>query len=356
MNAMERLRATLAGEQPERPLNFDVMMTFAAHHAGHRLSEYYLDHRALVAANLAVVEDFGIDILQAISDPYREAADLGSPVEFPEDGLPILTHPLLAERSDLSRLAVVDPAVGRRMSDRVAAVAEYARQVGGEIPVLGWVEGALAEAADLRGVSTLMTDLYDDPEWVLELIERCLAQATAFALAQVDAGADIIGIGDAIASQISPRMYRRYALPYEQRLIAAIHERGALARLHICGDTAKLMADAATTGADIIDVDWMVPMADAAAAYAGLSPCGNFDPVAVMLQGTPDDVFAATMACRAQAGPRFISMAGCEIPDGTPPENLHAQRRALDTEPPPTVPAAATPTVPDAGLAPTHAP
>ena len=55
MTAMERLRATLAGEPVDRPLNFDVMMTFAAHHAGRTLSEYYLDHRALVAANLAEI-------------------------------------------------------------------------------------------------------------------------------------------------------------------------------------------------------------------------------------------------------------------------------------------------------------
>ena len=330
MNAMERLRATLAGEPVARPLNFDLMMTFAAHHAGRTLSEYYLDHRALVAANLAVVEDFGIDLVQALSDPYREAADLGSPVEFPEDGLPILKDHLLAERSDLSKVRVLDPAQGRRMSDRLAAVSEYRVQVGGEIPILGWVEGALAEAADLRGVSELMTDLYDDPDWVLALLELTLEQVTAFAIAQIEAGADIIGIGDAIASQISPRMYRRYALPFEQRLITAIHEHGALARLHICGDTSKLLTDAATSGADIIDVDWMVPFADAAAAFTGLGTCGNFDPVRVMLQGTPDDVFGATMACRAVGGPRFISMAGCEIPDGTPPANLLAQRRALD--------------------------
>lgn len=330
MTAMDRLRATLAGE-PVRPLNFDLMMTFAAHHTGRVLSEYYLDHRALCEANYSVVEDYGIDVVQCISDPYREAADLGSQVEFPHDGLPILKHALLADRADLASLAVVAPADGARMSDRLAAVRDFAGQVRGEIPIMGWVEGALAEAADLRGVSTLMTDLYDDPDWVVELLELCAEQAIAFATAQIDAGADIIGVGDAIASQVSPRMYRRYVLPYEQRLIKAIHERGALARLHICGDTSRLLADMATTGADIIDVDWMVPLQKAADTFGTASPCGNFDPVKVLLQGTPDEVTAATLSCRADGGPRFISMAGCEVPDATPPENLVAQRRALDS-------------------------
>ena len=333
MNAVERLRATLAGAPVERTLDFDLMMTFAAHHAGLALAEYYLDHRALCAANYAVIEDFGIDLAQALSDPYREAGDLGAEVEFPPDALPVLKRALLAERSDLAALAVLEPASGRRMSDRLAAIREYSTTLGGEVPILGWVEGALAEAADLRGVSTLMLDLYDDPDWVVDLLEFCFEQARAFALAQIEEGADMIGIGDAIASQISPRMYRKFALPYQQRLIAAIHERGALARLHICGDTSKLLTDMAATGADIIDIDWMVSME---AAFGSACVCGNIDPVRLLLQGTADEVTAATLANRAVGGARFIGMAGCEVPDGTPPANLLAQRRALDAAGPAT--------------------
>jgi uroporphyrinogen-III decarboxylase len=56
---------------------------------------------------------------------------------------------------------------------------------------------------------------------------------------------------------------------------------------------------------------------------------GNFDPVAVMLQGSPEDVYHATIECMKAGGPRSISGAGCEIPDGTPAENLRAQSRAL---------------------------
>jgi uroporphyrinogen decarboxylase len=57
--------------------------------------------------------------------------------------------------------------------------------------------------------------------------------------------------------------------------------------------------------------------------------CGNFDPVAVMLQGTPGQVAGATRDCQARGGPRYFSAAGCEIPDGTPPANLLAQAGAL---------------------------
>ena len=188
----------------------------------------------------------------------------------------------------------------------------------------------MAEAADLRGMGDLLMDLILHPEWVEELLETCVEVGIAFARAQVEAGADIIGLGDAVCSQISPQMYRRFRLPYEQRIFGAVREMGALSRLHICGDTNKLVVDMVESGADIIDLDWMVDMGAAGSRFGDqVSFCGNFDPVAVMLQGTPDDVYQATLECLSAGGPRSFSGAGCEIPDGTPHENLHAQTRAL---------------------------
>jgi MtaA/CmuA family methyltransferase len=277
-----------------------------------------------------MIETFKLDIAQAISDPYREAADFGAAVTFPEDGLPIAGTPLLQDRAALPHLTAPDPATGRRMSDRLAAVRRLRETVGDDVPVMGWVEGALAEAADLRGVSNLLMDLYDDPDFVHDLLSLCVEVEIAFARSQIEAGAHIIGLGDAVASQISPRMYRRWALPYEQQIFEAVHEMGALARLHICGDTSRILHDMAKTGADIIDIDWMVDIAQAAEAFGPtVSVCGNFDPVSVMLQDTPEDVYAATLTCMRQGGPRSLSAAGCEIPDGTPHANLEAQTRAL---------------------------
>jgi MtaA/CmuA family methyltransferase len=158
----------------------------------------------------------------------------------------------------------------------------------------------------------------------------CTQVAIAFARAQIAAGADIIGLGDAIASQMSPKSYRQYALPYEQRIFAAVHEMGALARLHICGNTSRILADMAQSGADIIDVDWMVDMGQAAAAFGDRAAvCGNQDPVAVMLNDTPETVRRLTQACMTAGGARSISAAGCEIPLGTPHGNLLAQAAAL---------------------------
>lgn len=329
MNSLERMKARLTGQPVDRAPNFDILMGFAARYIGARFSDYFLDHRVLCAATLAMVEAFGVDVVSTISDSYREPADLGSQIEFPEDNLPMCRRPLLAEVADLGKLKPLS-APGRRMGDIVEGVRLLHEQVGGQIPVMGWVEGALAQAVVLRGDSELMLDIYDRPEFVRELLEFCCGLEIAFARWQIAAGADIIGLGDAIASQVSPRMYRELALPYEQRIFEAVHEIGALARLHICGNTARILADMPHSGADMIDIDWMVDIRQAAQAFGSNSALvGNFDPVAVMLNGTTQQVETAVRYCLENGGPKYISAAGCEIPESTPYENLHTQKRVL---------------------------
>jgi len=320
----------LLGEPVDRPPNFDIFMTFAAHHIGQPLSRYYLDHRVLVEANLAVLHDFELDIVQVISDPFREAADFGVNVEFPEDGLPINKVPLLENPGDLLNLKTPDPYTSPRMSDRLEAICSLREQVGGEVPIMGWVEGALAEAVDLRGMMNLMIDLTERPEWVVELLTICADVAVDCARAQVEAGADIIGLGDAAASQISPAFYRQFALPYEQKIFSAVKSANALSRLHICGNTTHILEDMVESGAEIIDLDWMVDMGAASEQYGNQAAfCGNFDPVAELLQGTPESVYQATIEGLHHGGARSLSAAGCEVPDGTPHENLRAQTKAL---------------------------
>ena len=85
------------------------------------------------------------------------------------------------------------------------------------------------------------------------------------------------------------------------------------------------------SGADIIDLDWMVDWAKAGALLGNEIPlCGNFHPVAVMLQGMPEEVYRATLHCLQTGGKLNFSGAGCEIPDGTPHQNLRAQLKALN--------------------------
>lgn len=183
----------------------------------------------------------------------------------------------------------------------------------------------MAEAADLRGINTLMTDFYDDPGFVRDLFAFVLELELRFAREQVAAGAGLIGVGDAAASLIGPDLYREFVWPYEQKLIAGIRALGVPARLHICGNTRAHLAGMGRLGCAIVDLDYPVPVAEARAQMGPAQVLiGNINPVSGLRDSHPAAITAAIAACHREAGPRFIVGAGCEVPPDTPAANLLA--------------------------------
>ena len=106
----------------------------------------------------------------------------------------------------------------------------------------------------------------------------------------------------------------------------ALHEAGARVRLHICGNTRAILPAIAGLGCDVVDIDSPVPVAEARAVLgADQVLCGNLDPVRAILDGQPAGIRdgARRLPSRGRRS-RFVVGAGCEIPRGTPPENLRA--------------------------------
>lgn len=330
MNGRERVFARLAGKETDRHPNLNIMMQFAAREVGAAYAAYCRDFRTLAHGNILCARKYGIDVVTVMSDPMREAHDFGADVLFPEDGVPYAKEPLIKDISDLSGIKPVKPEDGRRMSQSVRAIEYYKQEAGSEFAVIGWVEGMFAEAADLLGVNNFMIDLMDEEAFAEDLFELLLENATGYAQAQVDAGADIIGVGDAISSVAGPNMYRQFAGRYQRRLLAAIRGMGVKTKLHICGDTLPFLDQIPKDVVDIMDVDWMVPLDKAVEILDCCCLSGNYNPVSVVLQGTKQEIEQAVRDCARIAGNRHISAAGCEIPKDTPPENLLTIKRVLE--------------------------
>ena len=260
MTPKERVHATIRGESHDRPAVTPIFMAWAANFIGRTYRDYYLDGDVLAQSQLAVAQAFHLDQVSAISDPWREASAYGMEFDYPENGVGKPGRLLLQSAEDVSRIEPFEIEKAPRPRQRVESVRKMAQAVGGTHSVLGWVEGPLAEYADLRGVENMFMDLIDRPEMYLGVVEPLVENAIRFAKAQIKAGADMIGVGDAVASLISPPMYERFVLPFEKRLFDAIHEAGAAVKLHICGDISNSVGLMARTGCDILDVDWMVPL------------------------------------------------------------------------------------------------
>ncbi len=329
MNSYERLFNRIRGKEVDRIPNMNIVMQFAARETNHNYGQVVRNARLLADGMLRCHEKYHIDCLWTISDSVREPQDQGAEVIVPEKGVPYCPKPFVRGPEDFKKLRFVKPEDGAAMSDRLEAVRILKEEGRGEVPVVGWVEGAIAAACNLMNVEPFMFLMMDDEDAASDLLSFCYEQEREFALAQIRAGADIIGVGDAAASLIGPRLYEEFVFEHEKKLIAEIHAHGALAKLHICGQINPILELAAQTGTDILDCDHMVDMKRACELMKGKGcACGNFDPVAIALHGSREDVISAAKAC-AGFGENSIVAAGCEIPLNTTPENMLATHDAL---------------------------
>ena len=337
MNGRERILAMLEGRPADQLPLMPITMMFAGDHAGVKYGAYAADYRQLAEAQVATARDYGFDYVSAISDPAREAADCGADIQFFEDQPPAINeaNARLEDKSALDELEIPDPLSEGRMLDRIRGVALLKEKVAGERLIEGWIEGPCAESADLRGINTLMLDFYDDGAFVRRLFDFVLEMGLRFAKAQLDAGAELIGVGDAAASLIGPQLYEEFVWPYEKKLVDGLHAMGAKVRLHICGNASKIVEGIGRLGCEMVDLDYFVSVADARRAMGPDQVLlGNLDPVRVIRDGTPESIQAAVAQCHRQAGPRYIVGAGCEIPRGTPPANVLALTQYAQTHKP----------------------
>ncbi len=329
MNSRERCLALLENRPTDHVACMPITMMFAAHHAGFSYGRYALDHRTLVDAQIRTAQDFGFDHVSAITET-REAPDCGASIRCFEDQPYAIDEcdARLVDKGALRDLTCPDPLLAEHMSDRIAGLALLREKVGSEKLIEGWVEGPCGAAADLRGINRLMVDFYDDREFIRDLFEFVLQLALRFGKAQAAAGADVIGIGDPAASLVGPRIYEEYVWPCEKLLVDGLHAAGARVRLHICGNTRRILQGMGKLGCDIVDIDSAVPLSEAREQMGAEQVLlGGIDPVRVLQNGSTEQVAAAIEECHRQAGRRYIVGAGCEVPRDTPPENLLELRR-----------------------------
>lgn len=325
MNSYERYLGMVKRQPVDIVPRIPILMHYAADYIRASYAEFAADYRVMTESKLKLADDFGIDIVDVMSDPYRETTAFGGRIEYRPDTTPKCVKAPLQEHKSLTGLSTPDIKTSECLVNVIRAIETYQSKAGRRIAITGWVEGPAAEAADLRGVENFLMDLMDDAAYCDELMAVCNQTAIQFASAQVKAGADTIGVGDAIASQVSLRVYETQIFPREKELVDGIHRAGGLVRLHICGDINRLLPLIGQLGVDILDCDYMVDMR-MARKYVG-DRCvlaGNVNPVAGVLNGNPQSIRRFFVNLYREIGAPFFVNAGCEIPRGTPIENIRA--------------------------------
>lgn len=174
----------------------------------------------------------------------------------------------------------------------------------------------------------------DAEEHVFALLDLAFEACAQFARQMATTGVHMISNGDSPAGpdMISPAMYRKYALPYQRKIVDLAHALGKSYMLHICGSTEAILADMLETGADAFELDYKTDVHAIRRAYGDkVVLSGNIDPSGVLALGTPELVVQATQALldAYRDSPRLIVCSGCALPSTTPEENLRAMIRTV---------------------------
>ncbi|MFA6127194.1 MAG: uroporphyrinogen decarboxylase family protein [Bacteroidales bacterium] len=331
MSQKEDFLKLMKDGDPGRILFYPILMHFAARFNQCTYGDFASDYHLLVESNVKCLRHFDFNMVSLISDPYRETSAFGAPIEYIDEGVPRCLDLVIKSPDDIVSLKKPDVLQSVRTADRIKGAAYYKEVLGDEVPVMGWVEGPLAEACDLTGVTEMLIMMMMNPESAHLLMDKCLETARDFAREQVSSGCDIIGVGDAICSQIDKATYDTFVFRRHRELVDYIHSLGAFVKFHICGNTTHLWPSLSKLGLDIFDLDYM---ADPEAAYRQFGPqvvrCGNMNPVDIQNLSAEEIFTRSKVLVERERGRRFMLSGGCEISVNTPAENLMAMRNACD--------------------------
>jgi len=223
------------------------------------------------------VRRYGVDAAILFSDIVVPAAAIGFGVDVTPGLGPVVTEPFRS-RADLDRLRTFSP------DEDAPYVGETVRLVVrelGDTPLIGFagapftVASYLIEGRPSRTYGLTKAMLHAEPALWNDLLDRLADLAIASLRAQIDAGASAIQLFDSWAGALAPDVYRAHVLPHSAKVLAAVAD---VPRIHFGVGTGELLALMGDAGADVVGVDWRVPLDVARERVPDKAVQGNLDP------------------------------------------------------------------------------
>ena len=220
-----RRYAEAMGGIPDRVPVYAQMHEFVLHEVKADPRQFYTDPELLVRGTLEIMEAYGIDVPVLDYDVYNiEAEALGQEIIYPQHGMPDVdrTKPLIREKSDLKKLQTPDFEKDGRFPAVVEMNQLFCKLTGGLEGTPGFC-APFSLAANIRGLEQLLIDMYRDPEFARELLDRVTDDVLIpwiKRLKTVCPRASGITGSDAAASLpiVNPDILKEWILPYVARL------------------------------------------------------------------------------------------------------------------------------------------
>ncbi|WP_114559954.1 uroporphyrinogen decarboxylase [Desertihabitans aurantiacus] len=286
---------------------------------------------------LQPVRRYDVDAAIFYSDIMVPLKAIGVDLDIVPGTGPVIASAIRSE-SDLAQLR--DPEPGEL--DHVAEAVRLLVAELGDVPLIGFcgapftLASYLVEGGPSKDYSRTKAMMVGAPELWRELMERLARISAAFLTTQVRAGARLVQVFDSWAGALAPADYRASVQPHTATVLAAVGELG-VPRIHFGVGTGELLGDLVAAGADVLGVDWRVPLDEAwRRVGGGVAVQGNLDPA---LLGAPWPVLAERVREVLRAGgrvPGHIFNLGHGVPPTADPDVLarvvelvHAEGLAL---------------------------
>src|SRR6202051_3163146 len=292
----------------------------------HSLLEICRQPKSAAGVTITAAEELGGDAAIIFADLLLPLEVMGLPFHFSAGEGPVIEKPVRSAQ-DIMQLRTDRAAELGYVSEAVSLVAKH---FAGKLPVIGFcgapftLASYMIEGGASRHYLHAKKMMYNSPAAWDELMRKLVDITAEYSAAQVCAGADVIQVFDSWVGCLSVEDYRHYVLPRTTELIKSLKASGAPV-IYFGTDTATLLSAMKETGADVIGLDWRIPVDEGWKRLGNAGAVqGNLDPVVLFADWKQIKLRARQILDQAEGRPGHIFNLGHGILPETPVENVKA--------------------------------
>ena len=268
-----------------------------------------------------------------VMDLSVEAETFGADIQFSDNEVPTVKNRLINDLSEIEGMEV--PVIGSGRTGEYLKAARMASEAIHDKPVFGGIIGPYSLAGRLVDITEMMTLILIDPEAMHKLLRKCTRFLIEYAGAYKAEGVAGVVIAEPAAGLLWPEACVEFSSEYIKQIVEAVQDDSFMVILHNCGNTVPLVPSMVYTGSMACHFGNAVDMAEILPQIpSDILAMGNIDPVGVFRNGTPQKVESITRELLGKAAgyPNFVISSGCDVPPGSPLENIDAFYRAIENQ------------------------